>query len=231
MQVGDGRSAIVTEVSSQIGRAVALSLLRLGWKVAGFGADPEVLAELSFEGGDQFVGFRYDLAIPSRRARLLAKLRAELPSAELLINNLRDTTGDEPISAWSARAELVEAVLPILATSSAPMLINVQPLRAPNEAPSPFRTAFVRMGEVLERELEPRGIRVTNLGPASLEHPSVDQLVSCIEWLVLAPKNVRVAELAVTQNRRPSAPEPHLRLLPGLHVEGVDSGQRREPTG
>ena len=228
MLVGDGRSAIVTEVSSEIGRAVTLGLLRQGWKVAGFGADPEVLAELSFEGGDRFVGFRYDLASPTRRAGLLAELRAALPSAELLINNLRDMTGDEPISAWSARSELVEAVLPILATSPAPMLINVQPLRAPHEAPSPFRTAFVRMGEVLERELAPRGIRVTNLGPASFEHPSVDQLVSCIEWLVQGPKDVHIGELVVTQGRCASAPKPHLRLLPSLPSQGLDSagGQR-----
>lgn len=233
MQVGDGRSAIVMELSSELGRAVALRLLGLGWKVAGFSSDPEVLAELAFEGAERFVGFRHGLAGAPRRAHMLSKLRAELSSAQLLVNNLRDRAGDEPTCAWSARDELVEVVLSILAKSSAPMLINLGSLRAAHEAPSPFRGDFVRMAEALERRLAPHGVRVANLGSHSLERPSVDELTAAIEWLLQCPKTVHVGELAVT-GRRASAPKTHLRLLPSLHAEDFDSRageRRREPAG
>lgn len=224
--------AIVTDLCSDIGFAIATRLLARGWIVGGIGSDVERLAELAFEGGRNFFGLDDLLPGPLQRTQLLANF----PRTDLLIN-VACASSPRRGSSWStareselvACLELAHALTPSLQRTSSPTLINVSCTACPPSSVAGianyarFKTALERAADALRIELAPHGIRVINIATAlpdgRLGGVSAHDIADTIEWMTLRPAHAHVNDISLFTPVSSPAPAPRARVIelqPGL---------------
>jgi NAD(P)-dependent dehydrogenase (short-subunit alcohol dehydrogenase family) len=81
-------TVLITGATSGLGRYLAQQLTGSGWQVLAHGRDPGRVADLRAElGGDGARGFVADLASLSEVGELAARITAEVPRLDVLVNN------------------------------------------------------------------------------------------------------------------------------------------------
>ena len=137
-----GRTALVTGGASGIGLALTRALARAGAdRVVVVGRDPARLAAVAAELPGVVTTLRADLAAPDEVERLVAVLRADVPSLSLVVNNagtqqLTDFTAADPLALLPAlRAEIATnltgvvalsvGLLPVLGARPSAAVVNV----------------------------------------------------------------------------------------------------------
>jgi len=80
-------AALITGATSGLGCYLAQQLASSGWQVLAHGRDPARVADLSAELGDGARGFVADLASLGDVRDLAARITAEVPRLDVLVNN------------------------------------------------------------------------------------------------------------------------------------------------
>ncbi|MFK0202589.1 SDR family oxidoreductase [Streptomyces lavendulae] len=91
-----GSSAVITGVTSGIGRTVTRTLLADGVTVAGIARDPRRLAAAAEEWGDRFHPVLADLSVPQAVKDCAAEITERLPHIDVLVNNAAECAFDRP---------------------------------------------------------------------------------------------------------------------------------------
>jgi ribitol 2-dehydrogenase len=187
-----GKHAVVTGVTSGIGKATAARLLADGASVVGVGRDADRLAELARRWGPSFTPVRIDLAVRSERRHALALLRVELARVDVIVNNAAECVYRTPLDLDADRfAELVEvnvlAGIELIQSLTGAMpadgqVISISSVTARHLAHPKFapyaltKNAVERFTEGLRLELAPRGIKVSLIAPGLVETPIYDKV-------------------------------------------------------
>jgi len=179
----DGKIALVTGGTRGIGRAVGIGLAQAGAKVWIHGRASGPGEELAKEIGGRFIAA--DLSQPQSVQALAARLAAEEPRLDVLVNN----AGMEHIMPFEryrmdlfdrvmqvnlrAPVELTQLLLPLLKKSPAASIINITSIHgstpAPNNSAYCMAKAAMEMATAtLSVELAPLGIRINNLAPGAI---------------------------------------------------------------
>lgn len=209
------QTVLVTGASRRIGRAIAIDLARLGWRVAiHFGSQAEdadrVKADIEAAGG-QAMTFGGDLSLATTPMDLVAAATAGLGPVTCLVNNaslfIEDDLQTLDAATWD-RQHAVNLRAPVLLTQAfaahlpAGMegnVINIIDQRVLAPTPEFFSYSLAKAGlfaatKMLAQALAPR-IRVNGIGPGPVL-PSVYQSAETF-----------AAEARGTLLRRPTSPE------------------------
>lgn len=188
----ENRQALVTGVTSGIGRATALRLLSEGATVIGLGRDHVKLADIATRAGPRFKPLLADLARPEERARAADCLRRLERPVELFVSNAAEAVYKSPLDLSPevalrlfevnvcAPLELCQAVASRMGSNGHVVQISSVTARflpsAKLGAYSMTKTAVERLVEALRLELSPRGVRVSSLSPGVVDTPIYDKL-------------------------------------------------------
>jgi len=183
--------AVVTGVTSGIGRALTERLLADGWQVAGIGRDRAALAALE---GQRFRPVCVDLASPAARAVAFATLAEELPAVHALVNNAAEIVYEAPLAEppeklnalfevnLMAAVELVQALAPRLAAGGTVVnLSSVVARHLPAARYAPYaasKAALEQISHGMRLELLPRGVRVALIAPGLVDTPAYAKVPS-----------------------------------------------------
>jgi NADP-dependent 3-hydroxy acid dehydrogenase YdfG len=187
-----GRHAVVTGVTSGIGRAIAKQLLAAGASVTGLGRSAEKLAALGTELGSGFDFLVADLAVPAERERIAAALRRTRRPIDVFVSNAGQAAYATPLAIAAADfrrlfelnvcapLELCQAVIPTMPASGHVVQISSVAARfVPNAKFGPYavtKAAVTGLVDALRLELAPRGIRVTSIAPGLVATAIYDEL-------------------------------------------------------
>lgn len=186
-----GKLALITGVTSGIGKATARALLAHEALVAGVGRDAARLAATARELGAGFRPLLADLAAPAERQRLLAEL-APLGAPDVFVNNAAECVYESPLSVPAARfsrlleinvsaaLELAQGVARAMSAGGHIVQISsvvARHLPAAKFAPyAATKAALDCLSEALRLELHPRGVRVSTLAPGLVDTPIYDKV-------------------------------------------------------
>jgi NAD(P)-dependent dehydrogenase (short-subunit alcohol dehydrogenase family) len=187
-----GKIAVVTGVTSGIGKALAGRLIAEGAHVVGLGRSAEALSAVLAEWGKGFTGVRTELASRLERRETLNLLRRRLPRVDIIVNNAAECVYDMPLTLDGDRfarlleintlaaIELIQALAGALPSHG--QIINVSSVTARHIAHPRFapyavtKVALERFTEGLRLELAPRGIRVSLIAPGLVDTPLYDKV-------------------------------------------------------
>jgi NAD(P)-dependent dehydrogenase (short-subunit alcohol dehydrogenase family) len=191
MKPFEGKSAVVTGVTSGIGRATARKLVAEGASVTGLGRSEAKLAALREELGPRFDFVTADLALPAERERAAAELRRRR-ALDVFVSNAGEAAYASPLAVTPADfhrlfelnvcapLELCQAVVPAMpASGHVVQLSSVAARFMPNAKFGPYavtKAAVTGLIDALRLELAPRGIRVTSIAPGLVSTPIYDEL-------------------------------------------------------
>jgi NAD(P)-dependent dehydrogenase (short-subunit alcohol dehydrogenase family) len=187
---GLGRTAIVTGTASGLGRAIAVRLARDGWHLAladvnGEG-NRETLALVESAGGTGRIE-QLDVADAEGWQSMIARLRADWPRLDLLVNNAGVASsghvGEHTLEDWHWMVEInlfgvihgCHFALPWLkANPNGGHIVNVASVAAVMCAPSMAaynvtKAGVVALSETLHGELLTSSVRVTVVCPGFVE--------------------------------------------------------------
>lgn len=190
-----GRAVLLTGAAGGIGRAAASLLAREGVRLALAGRREEPLRDLASEIaglGGEAVAVPCDVRSEADAARAVAAAVERFGGLDALVNNagvglLRpfDRLADADFSLqWETNvagaARMTRAALPGLLARRG-IVLNVASMAGRVGAPGyaaygASKFGLVGLGEVLRRELAPRGVRVVTLLPAAVEGEFLDRL-------------------------------------------------------
>jgi NAD(P)-dependent dehydrogenase (short-subunit alcohol dehydrogenase family) len=189
------RTAVVTGVSSGIGRAIATALTDAGWRVFGSVRTEKDAAQASTALGSMFTALLFDVTNEAAIARAAAQVRAALNGQTLgaLVNNAGIAVGGPvaylnlddlkrqidinvygPIRAVKAFAPLLGADRAM--TGPPGRIVNMSSVAGKMASPfmSPYamsKHALEAMSESLRREMTAHGIDVIIVGPGAIKTP------------------------------------------------------------
>jgi NAD(P)-dependent dehydrogenase (short-subunit alcohol dehydrogenase family) len=185
------RQALVTGVTSGIGRAITLRLLAEGAAVIGLGRDHVKLADIASRAGGRFRPLLADLARPEERARAAESLRRIDRPVELFVSNAAEAVFKGPLDLSPevarrlfevnvcAPLELCQAVASRMGPTGHVVQISSVTTRylpsAKFGAYSMTKVAVERLVEALRLELTPRGVRVSSISPGLVDTPIYDK--------------------------------------------------------
>jgi NAD(P)-dependent dehydrogenase (short-subunit alcohol dehydrogenase family) len=187
-----GKVAVVTGVTSGVGRATVAALIAEGATVVGLGRDADKLAACRAVLGERFRPEVADLADPAARTACVARLADRLERVDVVVNNAAACVYAEPlalsIGRWRdlfeinvlAAIELVAGLAGRLAPGGA--VVNVSSVTAeflPSARFAPYATSKVALDaftEALRLELTPRGGKVTLLRLGLVDTPIYDKV-------------------------------------------------------
>ena len=187
----NGQWAVVTGATSGIGAAITEALVARGVKVAGVVRDAERLDSASRRYGEAFLPVAVDLSVCGKRAEAFARLAAELPRVDLVVNNAAEVVYESPVALdtdrWRrllevnllAGMELVRAAAPKMRPGG--QVVNVSSVTArfvaaPKFAPYGLtKSALEDWTEAIRMELAPRGIKVSLVVPGLVDTPIYDK--------------------------------------------------------
>jgi NADP-dependent 3-hydroxy acid dehydrogenase YdfG len=188
----NGKTAVVTGVTSGIGRATAAQLLAAGARVVGVARNAGKLGELSAEFGERFSSLVVDLAVPAERARGCAVLAEQSSEIDILISNAAECVYESSLtlapSALSrlfetnvlACIELCQALVPRMREGShLVQLSSVVTEFMPNARFGPYaasKAAIEQFVNALRLELHPRRIHVSLVRPGLVDTPIYDNV-------------------------------------------------------
>ncbi len=189
------KSAVVTGVSSGIGRAIAKSLTGAGWRVFGSVRKEKDAGEASAALGANFTPLIFDVTDDAGVARGAAAVRAALNGETLgaLVNNagiavggpvaylnLDDLKRQIDINVYGP-IRAVKAFAPLLGTDRAlkgppGRIVNMSSVAGKMASPfmSPYamsKHALEAMSESLRREMSAHGVDVIIVGPGAIKTP------------------------------------------------------------
>ena len=193
-----GRRAIVTAASRGLGREIAVTLARLGARVAICSRDADALeaaaATVRDAGGDDPFRRAVDLRDAGAVTSFVDDAVAVLGGLDIVVTN----AGGPPPGDFAASTDAafedafallvmsvvrtVRAAIPHLAAGHAPTVINVvsisarQPL-AGLTISNVLRPAVVGLAKTLADELAPQGIRVNNVLPGSIHTDRIEEII------------------------------------------------------
>ncbi len=190
-----GRAVLLTGASGGIGRAAASLLAREGARLALAARREEPLRDLASQIaglGGEAVAVPCDVRSETDASRAVAAAVERFGGLDALVNNagvgvirpfmgLADTDFSD---AWETNvagaARMTRAALPALLARRG-VLLNVASMAGRVGAPGyaaygASKFGLVGLGEVLRRELAPRGVRVVTLLPAAVEGEFLDRL-------------------------------------------------------
>jgi NAD(P)-dependent dehydrogenase (short-subunit alcohol dehydrogenase family) len=188
----ENRQALVTGVTSGIGRATALRLLAAGAVVIGLGRDHVKLADIASRAGPRFKPLLADLSRPEERARAAESLRRIERPVELFVSNAAEAVFKTPLEVSPkvalrlfevnvcAPLELCQAVASRMGpTGHVVQISSVTTRHLPTAefgAYAMTKSAVERLVEALRQELAPRGVRVSSVSPGFVDTPIYDKL-------------------------------------------------------
>lgn len=188
----EGKTAVITGVTSGIGRATALALQAAGADVIGLGRDAERLSALRDELGARFTTLTADLSRPESLAGAADRL-AELDrridlfvsnAAECAYESLLDIEPEAALRLFQvnvvALAALARTIVPLLGEGG--QIVQLSSITA-RHLPGPKFAAYAATkravetyAEALRLELAPRGIRVSLVSPGLVDTPIYDKV-------------------------------------------------------
>lgn len=187
-----GKVAVVSGVTSGIGKALTAQLLAAGARVTGLGRNPEALALAAAEWGPAFTPIQLDLAARPERRRTLQRLTEQLERVDIIVNNAAEVVYATPLGIDADRfASLLEVntlagieLIQALAGALPPdgHVVNVSSVTARHVAHARFspysltKLALERFTEGLRLELAPRGIKVSLVAPGLVDTPIYDKV-------------------------------------------------------
>lgn len=187
-----GRTAVVTGVTSGIGRAALLRLLAEGAEVVGLGRNAQKLGALASEAGPGLRTICADLAAREGRAAAIRELTALAKPVDFFVSNAGEAAYVSPseIDAELLRRlfeinvgaplELCQALLPALGRGG--HIVQISSVTADYIANAKFgaysmtKLAVERLLEALRLELHPKNIRVSTIAPGLVDTPIYDKL-------------------------------------------------------
>ena len=188
----DGKSVVITGVTSGIGRATTLQLCSANAHVLGIARNREKLEALQVELGSRFSFIVADLALAEERAGTVATLRARPGAVDVFISNAAECLYESPLSVtaedWarlfavnvSACVELCQALVPLMPKGGhIVQLSSVAARFMPNSRFGPYaasKAAIEQFTEALRLELHPRGVHVSVLRPGLVDTPIYDKV-------------------------------------------------------
>lgn len=189
------KTAVVTGVSTGIGRAIAKELIDAGWRVFGSMRKEKDAADASAALGHDFTALLFDVTDEAAIRREAAKVGAALGGKTLdaLVNNagiavagpvgyldLEDLKRQMDINVYGP-IRVTQAFLPLLGadhsrTGAPGRIINMSSVAGKMASPfmSPYamsKHALEAMSEALRRELTVHGIDVVIIGPGAIRTP------------------------------------------------------------
>lgn len=192
---GPNQTAVVTGVSSGIGRAITKSLMDAGWRVFGSVRKEEDAAEASAALGPNFLPLLFDITDEAAILRAAEQVRASLAGEALgaLVNNagiavggpiaylnLDDLKRQIDINVYGP-IRAVKAFVPLLGADRSlkgprGRIVNMSSVAGKLASPfmSPYamsKHALEAMSESLRRELAVHGIDVIIVGPGAIRTP------------------------------------------------------------
>jgi NADP-dependent 3-hydroxy acid dehydrogenase YdfG len=186
------KTAVVTGVTSGIGKATAAKLLAAGASVIGVARNAQKLAGLSAEFGERFSSVVSDLGVAADRARATAALAERAPGVDILISNAAECVYESSLTlAPSALTrlfetnvfaciELCQAIVPQMrAGSHLVQLSSVVTQFMPNARFGPYaasKAAIEQFVNALRLELHPRQIHVSLVRPGLVDTPIYDKV-------------------------------------------------------
>jgi NAD(P)-dependent dehydrogenase (short-subunit alcohol dehydrogenase family) len=187
-----GKTALVTGITSGIGRALVAQLLAAGADVLGVARGEEKLAAVARVLGPRFTPLLADLAVPADRQRLAVELRRRGRPIDAFVSNAAECVYESPLALAPvqlrrlfevnvlASMELCQAVVPLMKGGGQVVLISSVTARHLPSAPfAPYATtkrALESLAEALRLELHPRGVRVSVVSPGLVDTPIYDKL-------------------------------------------------------
>jgi NAD(P)-dependent dehydrogenase (short-subunit alcohol dehydrogenase family) len=188
----ENRQALVTGVTSGIGRATALRLLAEGAAVIGLGRDHVKLADIASRAGGRFRPLLADLARAEDRARAAESLRRIERPVELFVSNAAEAVFKSPLDVSPevarrlyevnvcAPLELCQAVASRMGDNGHVVQISSVTTRFLPTAKfgtyAMTKSAVECLMEALRLELTPRGVRVSSISPGLVDTPIYDKL-------------------------------------------------------
>ncbi|HEX4383374.1 MAG TPA: SDR family oxidoreductase [Myxococcales bacterium] len=220
--------AVVTGVTSGIGKAIAAKLLGAGMQVVGLGRRCDRLEATVSRFGPSFMPVCADLASRTGRRRALALLREQLPRVDFIINNAAECVFETPLKLEADRfaqllevnllagIELIQTLAPALPADGHVLSISsVTARHVAHERFTPYaltKTALERFNEGLRLELAPRGIKVSLIVPGLVDTPIYDKVEGFESTRAALSKHVPawlsaddVADAALWMLTRPAA--------------------------
>jgi NADP-dependent 3-hydroxy acid dehydrogenase YdfG len=188
----EGKTAIVTGVTSGIGEAVADRLLRAGARVVGVARNAEKLTTLQQRWGGRFEPCTIDLADVAQRTRSIEALVHDHAHVDVVVNNaaecLYETPLGTPIDTYRrlleinvlAGIELVQAVVPRMnAGGHVVQLSSVTARHLPAAKFAPYamsKALCERFVEALRLELHAQQIKVSLVVPGLVATPIYEKV-------------------------------------------------------
>jgi NADP-dependent 3-hydroxy acid dehydrogenase YdfG len=188
------KTAVVTGVTSGIGKATTAQLLAAGARVIGVGRDPQKLAGLSAEFGERFSSMVIDLGVAADRARANGVLAERASEIDILISNAAECVYESSLTlAPSALTrlfetnvfaciELCQAVVPRMREGGhLVQLSSVVTQFMPNARFGPYaasKAAIEQFVSALRLELHPKKIHVSLVRPGLVDTPIYDKVPS-----------------------------------------------------
>ncbi len=181
-----GKVAVVTGVTSGIGKALVARLLTQGATVVGVARDASKI-----EPRAAFVPFIADLA-QSDRSRVFAEIAERFPQIDVLVNNAAECVYASPLELdpekmrrlleinLLAPIELVRVLAPRMQRGA--HVVNVSSVTA-RHLPNPrfaayglTKAAVDATTDAMRLELDPKGVRVTSIVPGLVDTPIYDKV-------------------------------------------------------
>lgn len=191
------KTAVITGAGSGVGRAVATSLAREGWRAALVGRRIETLQEtiaLAGEAADRLVAVPCDIRDAAAVARMAERVHAELGEVELLVNAAGTNVPHRALSVLSlfdyhdlintnlnGAYYCVQAFLPDMRRRGAGTIVNVisdaGKQASPKAGPAYVMSKFGLAGltQSINAEERARGIRACAIFPGDIDTPLLDK--------------------------------------------------------
>jgi NAD(P)-dependent dehydrogenase (short-subunit alcohol dehydrogenase family) len=190
----EGKIAVVTGASRNIGWAIAARLAREGAVVIITARDAAEIADAAERigrNGGRAVGIACDVARPEAIAGLAAQVRDRFGRADILVNNVGGIRGHGDWASvsdedWLATYELnllsvvrvVRALQPLMIEENGPRIVNIASRSGIQPVPevahySAAKAALISLSKSLSKELGKRGIAVNCVSPGLIKSPSL----------------------------------------------------------
>ncbi|HKO52440.1 MAG TPA: SDR family oxidoreductase [Polyangiaceae bacterium] len=187
-----GKTAVITGVTSGIGRATTFELCSANAQVVGIGRNRLRLEELAAELGSCFSFIVADLAHGADRSRAIEALAAHPGPIDVFVSNAAECAYESPLTVSSemmarlfavnvtASVELCQALVPLMSRGG--QIVQLSSVAArfmPNSRFGPYaasKAAIEQFTEALRLELHPRGIQVSLLRPGLVDTAIYDKV-------------------------------------------------------
>ena len=187
-----GKTAVVTGVSSGIGRATATLLVAAGVRVIGIARRSEKFTSLEQEFGSAFVPLVADLALPAERSRLVEEIARCASGVDIFVSNAAECVYESALDLPAAQlerlfqvnvlagVELCAAIVPLMRGGGhVVQLSSVVADFMPNARFGPYaasKAAIEQFVLALRLELQPKGVRVSLVRPGLVDTPIYEKV-------------------------------------------------------